>query len=219
MDPADQFHSPYTYVGGDPVNLIDPDGRQATSCGNGPRNCENAPVINVNIEDHPRNLDIDFGMYSDHLRARLVANGYSSHVRVEQGFPSPFQSLTRWWNETPSASVDIRDFNYLQDRRLLNEKGYDPSVGGYAEPGSDEAIVFTGNNTYNRHGNSNRPLWLYVNVTIHELGHASFGFEHPSPGDPTTIMDSRESSTNPLANFSESQQNTIRNSKWGSGND
>lgn len=31
MDPADEFHSPYTYVGGDPVNRIDPDGRQATS--------------------------------------------------------------------------------------------------------------------------------------------------------------------------------------------
>ena len=25
----DEFHSPYTYVGGDPVNLVDPDGRQA----------------------------------------------------------------------------------------------------------------------------------------------------------------------------------------------
>jgi hypothetical protein len=31
MDPADEFHSPYVYVGGDPVNLVDPDGRQ--SCG------------------------------------------------------------------------------------------------------------------------------------------------------------------------------------------
>jgi RHS repeat-associated protein len=29
MDPADEFHSPYVYVGGDPVNLVDPDGRQA----------------------------------------------------------------------------------------------------------------------------------------------------------------------------------------------
>jgi RHS repeat-associated protein len=27
MDPADEFHSPYVYVGGDPVNLVDPDGR------------------------------------------------------------------------------------------------------------------------------------------------------------------------------------------------
>ena len=29
MDPADEFNSPYVYVGGDPVNLVDPDGRQA----------------------------------------------------------------------------------------------------------------------------------------------------------------------------------------------
>ena len=29
MDPADEFHSPYVYVGGDPVNLVDPDGRQS----------------------------------------------------------------------------------------------------------------------------------------------------------------------------------------------
>jgi len=28
MDPADEFHSPYSYVGNDPVNLVDPDGRQ-----------------------------------------------------------------------------------------------------------------------------------------------------------------------------------------------
>ncbi|MFH1197639.1 MAG: hypothetical protein V1720_18210 [bacterium] len=27
-DPADEFHSPYCYVGNNPVNLIDPDGRQ-----------------------------------------------------------------------------------------------------------------------------------------------------------------------------------------------
>ena len=26
MDPADEFHSPYVYVGGDPVNFVDPDG-------------------------------------------------------------------------------------------------------------------------------------------------------------------------------------------------
>ena len=29
MDPADEFHSPYMYVGGDPVNLVDPDGAQS----------------------------------------------------------------------------------------------------------------------------------------------------------------------------------------------
>jgi RHS repeat-associated protein len=43
MDPADQFHSPYSYVGGDPVNLVDPDGRQAEApgCtqGKGPTTC------------------------------------------------------------------------------------------------------------------------------------------------------------------------------------
>jgi len=35
MDPADEFHTPYTYVGGDPVNLVDPDGmasRVAQGC-------------------------------------------------------------------------------------------------------------------------------------------------------------------------------------------
>jgi hypothetical protein len=31
MDPADEFHSPYVYLGGDPVNLIDPDGRASAS--------------------------------------------------------------------------------------------------------------------------------------------------------------------------------------------
>jgi len=31
MDPADEFHSPYVYVGGDPVNLLDPDGRQTAA--------------------------------------------------------------------------------------------------------------------------------------------------------------------------------------------
>jgi hypothetical protein len=28
MDQAEEFHTPYTYVGRDPVNLVDPDGRQ-----------------------------------------------------------------------------------------------------------------------------------------------------------------------------------------------
>jgi len=31
MDPADEFHSPYVYVGCDPVNLVDPDGRQSAT--------------------------------------------------------------------------------------------------------------------------------------------------------------------------------------------
>ena len=34
MDPADEFHSPYVYVGGDPVNLVDPDGAQAWRASN-----------------------------------------------------------------------------------------------------------------------------------------------------------------------------------------
>ncbi|MBI5474401.1 MAG: hypothetical protein HY961_18850 [Ignavibacteriae bacterium] len=29
MDPADEFHTPYSYVRNDPVNLVDPDGAQA----------------------------------------------------------------------------------------------------------------------------------------------------------------------------------------------
>ncbi|PEN15008.1 hypothetical protein CRI94_01595 [Longibacter salinarum] len=31
MDPADEFHTPYTYVGGDPVNLVNPDGNASES--------------------------------------------------------------------------------------------------------------------------------------------------------------------------------------------
>jgi RHS repeat-associated protein len=31
MDPADEFHSPYVYVGGDPVNFVDPDGMTSQS--------------------------------------------------------------------------------------------------------------------------------------------------------------------------------------------
>ena len=31
MDPADEFHSPYTYVGGDPVKFVNPDGMASQS--------------------------------------------------------------------------------------------------------------------------------------------------------------------------------------------
>jgi RHS repeat-associated protein len=208
MDPADQFHSPYTYVGGDPVNLIDPDGRQATSCGNGPRNCENAPVVSVNVQDEP--VDFDFSQYSAQLRNRLVDNGYSDFLTVEEGFPNIVDQFRRWWDDTPNAYVTIRD--YQLGREDLDK--YDPRDGGYAEKWTDEVIVFTGRNTYNQQ-NRSLPTYLYVNITIHELGHASFGFDdYEGSSNPGSIMNYRNI-VNPNARFSEREQAIIRNSKWG----
>jgi hypothetical protein len=76
-------------------------------------------------------MDIDFEKYSSQLRSRLVANGYSSYLKIQRGYPCPFQSLKRWWNDIPSASVHVRDYNALQDR----DQPYDEKLGGCARRG------------------------------------------------------------------------------------
>ena len=91
---------------------------------------------------------------------------------------------------------------------------YDPRVGGYAEKWTDEVIVFTGRNTYNQQ-NRSLPTYLYVNITIHELGHASFGFDdYEGSSNPGSITNYRNI-VNPNARFSKREQAIIKNSKWG----
>jgi RHS repeat-associated protein len=54
MDPADEFHSPYVYVGGDPVNLVDPDGMASCDiilCGqNGSSVTIETDLINAEVD-------------------------------------------------------------------------------------------------------------------------------------------------------------------------
>jgi len=60
MDPADEFHTPYTYVGGDPVNLTDPDGRASCDiklCG------QNGSSVTIKTRAIKKEVDVpyDFG--------------------------------------------------------------------------------------------------------------------------------------------------------------
>jgi RHS repeat-associated protein len=61
MDPADEFHSPYLYVGNNPVKFVDPDGAQADNAVGNPMDllCRELLDYSENFWDYAANVALD----------------------------------------------------------------------------------------------------------------------------------------------------------------
>lgn len=116
-------------------------------------------------------------------------------------------TLKAWWNNSPTATVTLKDF-------VLGQDEYE--AGGYASLNSPHSMVIY-NGLSPRGAGKSIPMWIYINATVHEIGHGMFGFKHDSGGktnDASSIMDYR-SVYKQGAGFNGTQQVFIMESIWG----
>jgi len=160
-------------------------------------------IVFVNFSTKPKGINKSEFMAS--LQARLIENGCSENLKVmEYSF---WGEIKAWWNGTPSATIHIRNF--------ASGDNLDPKTGGFAGNFTNEAWVYTGLSRYD-YNNTTVPLWKYVNVSMHELGHAIWGFWHDENGFtsfPDGLMDYR-GTLKRGANYSPVEQKQILNSGW-----
>jgi hypothetical protein len=143
--------------------------------------------------------------YFSALKNALILNGFSSNLNIQES--SLLGRLKSWWHDAPTATIDIKNFRLGTDRI---------GAGGYSRLNDPQSIIVYNELNSQRSGRE-IPLWMYVNASMHEIGHALFGFNHDHNGftdDPSSIMDYR-SSYKYGAGFNTAQQNIIINSVWG----
>lgn len=151
----------------------------------------------------PKGFGVD--EYLTGLRSALIANGFSNDLVVERSSISG--SLKAWWNNSPTATVTIKNFRLGQDRL---------EAGGYATLNDPHSMIIYNGLSATGAGTS-VAMWMYINATVHEIGHGVFGFDHDSSGmtsDPSSIMDYRSAYTQG-AGFNGAQQVIIMESIWG----
>jgi hypothetical protein len=161
------------------------------------------PTVFVNMYATPKGFDVD--EYLTGLRSALIANGFSNDLVVERSSISG--RLKAWWNNSPTATVTIKNFRLGQDEL---------ESGGYSRMNDPHSIIIYNGLSETGAGKS-VPMWKYINATLHEIGHALFGFNHDSRGmtsDPSSIMDYRSAYIQG-AGFNKTQQFIIMQSKWG----
>lgn len=164
---------------------------------------EGGGVVFVHFITTPKGINKSEFMAS--LQARLIENGCSENLRVmEYSLKGNFKA---WWDGKPTANLYIRNF--------ASGDNIDPKTGGFARLLSNDAWVYPGLSRYDGN-NSSVPTWKYVNASMHELGHAIWGFGHDNNGFtnfPDGIMDYRGVRIKG-ANFSPAEQKQILNSGW-----
>lgn len=117
-------------------------------------------------------------------------------------------SIKAWWNNSATATVTIKNFRLGYDRL---------EAGGYAYLNDPHSMVIYNGLSAEGAGKS-VPMWMYVNASVHEIGHGIFGFDHAAgtgfTNDPSSIMDYRSVSRQG-AGFNAAQQAIIMGSVWG----
>ena len=137
------------------------------------------PIIFVSFSVLPK--DFNKNEYFKQLKSTLVENGFSSSLQIKEY--SMTGKLKAWWNKSPTGTITF-----------TNHYGNMPmDAGGHAllnNPNS--VIIYPGLD--GRYGQANLDTWLYVNATLHEIGHGFFGFDHDASGNtfgPPSVMDYR----------------------------
>jgi len=162
-----------------------------------------SPTIFVNMYATPKGFDVEG--YLTSLKSALIANGFSKDLVVERS--SIIGNIKAWWNDSPTATVTIKNFRLGQDRL---------EAGGYATLNDPHSMIIY-NGLSATGANKTIAMWKYINATVHEIGHGLFGFDHDSSGmtsDPSSIMDYRSTYTQG-AGFNGEQKVIIMESIWG----
>jgi RHS repeat-associated protein len=143
---------------------------------------------------------MDFDAYSKLLEDHLKANGFSKRLKVTKR--TIWDDFWSWAKGEPTTRVSIKN-TYSSCEPL------DGGILGFAELGSNYAVVYGSGKYFGEHYNPN--VIDLVNVTTHELGHSIFSFKHCSHG----VMVKKYPLGSELIGFLNWQRALITKSPWG----
>ena len=104
MDPADEFHSPYTYVGGDPVNLVDPDGRQVKNAEHWLGTPYGFLADGIGSDESPNSMDCKQLIYATY-RDYGVDNFPETDMKLQTEWFKKHSEFTTDWSEGEAGDV------------------------------------------------------------------------------------------------------------------
>ncbi len=158
------------------------------------------PTIYVTFSSGP--YGVDHNEFMNLLRERLIDNGVTRNLVVTES--SIWKWFIRQFSSEPYADLDIT---------LWSPYDQWDDIGGQAVPGSHKAKVFNG--LTSRGNITVLPTWKYVNVAMHELGHAIWSFKGDVYGGCLTCIMDYDGTHNYNSNFTDSEILIILNSVWG----
>jgi len=149
--------------------------------------------------------EFNYDEFNKELKNVLVSNGFSTKTEVTKY--SDWKAIKAFFNGTPTATVSVRGF-YSKGAPL------DVGVLGYAYPGSNYAVSYGGGRILGNNIGLN--YTRLANVSVHELGHAIFSFDHVSSGLMYWKYGSGDlfGTVNPFI-FEQEQLNIVKKSMWG----
>jgi|LSQX01.1.fsa_nt_gb hypothetical protein len=162
---------------------------------------EHPPIIFVELLSRPAGFKEQ--EYLNLLKERLIENGFNEILKAVRS--SIKRRLISWLYGSPSATITFRPFQ-VKDISLAFESG--GLVAGLRNT-IHKAVVYPDLNYSSALRDRVLSLNWYVAATMHELGHAIFGFKHTNQG----IMQPKL--IDPYLNFLPWQQEIIRKSIWG----
>jgi hypothetical protein len=158
------------------------------------------PTVFVGFSSIPK--DFNKEDYFAFLTASLIANGLNKDIVVKEY--SMLDDIKAWWNNSPTGMIVFRKMYHNEDI----------DVGGFSNANNPRSIVI--------YDLKNVSMDNYIQATLHEIGHAFFGFNHdpvsghgigPSATAPT-VMDYRYV-YNVNQGFNADERAIISNSIWG----
>jgi RHS repeat-associated protein len=167
---------------------------------------QGSPTIFVSFSAVPKGfIKTD---YFKQLKTVLVANGFSKNLQVLEYSMSG--SFVAWLTKSPTGTIA---FTYHYGDMPMDAGGH----SRLNEPNS--IVIYPGLD--GGYGQANIDMWAYVNASMHEIGHAFFGFDH----DPATGFGLGVSSTAPTVmdyryaysqgqGFNSAELKIIANSVW-----
>lgn len=158
------------------------------------------PTIYVSFIHGP--YGVDHNEFMNMLRERLIYNGVTENLVVTES--STWNAITRLFSGEPYATLYIT---------LWSQFDYWDDIGGAAVPGSHKAKVYDGLTSMGEI--AVLPSWKYVNVAMHELGHAIWSFQGDVYGGCLTCIMDYDGAYNYNSNFTDSEIKIIINSIWG----
>jgi RHS repeat-associated protein len=187
--------TPYQFASNTPIQAIELEGLEG--------------LIIIDIVNLPSNFNKK--LYVDELKRKLLDNGAHPKTKVVLDedyslFEEISDKLSGTYKKNQSFSGVIRNFDIRYDKYKKSDKGGEASIN------SGYGTMYTGLNQRGENGMKYLPSTEdYINVTLHELGHATYGFEHDANGDTKSgegYMD-YDHAYEEDAKFDESQQREI----------